>query len=228
MGEVKAKREKAPPYRKGELSGREYGKLTVLGVDRICGHQRISPKDRVWVCKCECGKYRTVTRQYLLYSSYGHACSCRPCAAKKVALTASALRRQWRDLMSHRFGLLTVLQPVSTYGYKNLTSSQKWQCLCDCGKRVVRTAKHLLSASRRDRQPSCLSCGYSRLCSVCGKRFIGHYTQSKCSANCKQKRERSRGRARYVNAKQLDVGMQFHDIRSKLTQALDSLQGDCK
>lgn len=98
---------------KRDLTGKRYGKLTVL--------ERTDKRKNgciVWRCHCDCGKEVLLARNVLVS---GNTTSC-GCWA----------RRELDDLSGQRFGKLTV---VSFHGKTN--GHRTWNCRCDCGKETV-------------------------------------------------------------------------------------------
>ncbi len=105
-----------------DLTGMKFGKLTAI--ERTEDH--ISPKGKhttMWFCKCECGKYKVISRNNLIK---GITKSC-GCLQKEIAHSTS-----FQDLTDMRFGRLTVL-------YRSENDKQNktiWHCKCDCGNEV--------------------------------------------------------------------------------------------
>lgn len=97
-----------------DLTGKKYGKLTVL---KYAGYgankrQRISQ----WECLCDCGNV-CVVPGYQLQTGRRKSCGCIRVASEK--------------LQGLRFGKLTVLEKDQEGG----TSIRKVICLCDCGNK---------------------------------------------------------------------------------------------
>lgn len=97
-----------------DLSGRSFGRLTVLGPVEVGVHTR-------WKCACACGGEKVVSRTYLLLTSKEPSCGC--ASAEKAAA------RRFRDLTGLRFGRLMVAE------FLRFDQSRKsiWRCACDCG-----------------------------------------------------------------------------------------------
>lgn len=97
-------------YRRTDLTGEVFGKLTVTGVDT---HQK-DTNYTTWKCKCECGGERTTTQQVLMKGN-ANSCGC--------------LRRD--DIKGNKYGRLTVLR------YDEIKSKDTgytyWECKCECG-----------------------------------------------------------------------------------------------
>lgn len=91
-----------------DLTGRRFGKLTVLGLDRV-------NKTGVtyWKCRCDCGNECIVSRQSLQKRKY---LSC-GCTSPKTKVHVGA-----------KYGRLTVIEDL---GSRNRI--HYWRCQCDCG-----------------------------------------------------------------------------------------------
>ncbi len=100
-----------------DLSGKTFGKLTVVGRSDIPCKWGVT-----WNCRCECGNTRSVLANLL---NSGQVKSCVPCST-----TA-------KDITGQRFGRWTVISRGESKRYKNGTSIY-WNVVCDCGtKRAV-------------------------------------------------------------------------------------------
>ena len=95
----------------GDLIGRRYGKLLVLGYDHS------EKKRRYWLCQCDCGN-TTVVPTASLNSGNTTSCGC-----GKVPSVI--------DLTGKRFGRLTALRKLDHKPGEDI----KWECVCDCGNR---------------------------------------------------------------------------------------------
>lgn len=100
------------PRNRQELTGKQFGKLTVTGYAGYGenGRQRIS----LWNCRCDCGQQCTVPG-YLLQSGRRKSCGC--------------IRTTPEKLIGMRFGKLTILSEDP----ENTTTLKKVICKCDCG-----------------------------------------------------------------------------------------------
>lgn len=103
-----------------DLSGRKFGKLTVVRRDQRLGKP-------VWICRCDCGNFTTVSG-----ASFRHdrvkSCGC--------------LGGKFIELTGHAFGRLTVLKRLPSIGWVTM-----WQCRCRCGKTVDVRAGNLRSGN---------------------------------------------------------------------------------
>lgn len=122
----------------GDLTGKKFGYLTVLGVDHI--ESDLNKKNtRYWKCKCSCGNITIVRTQHL---NSGHTKSC-GCYAKQRNREVNFI-----DETGNRYGRLTVIE----YYGKNSDNKSLWRCRCDCGNEKITTGKSL-------RAGFCKSCG---------------------------------------------------------------------
>lgn len=102
-----------------DLTNKKFGKLTAIRV--ATKEERPNPKQRYWVCQCDCGKQTVVLTNYL---TSGHTKSCGCQRAISMSETMST------NLINKQFGKLTV---------KNKTDLRAsdgciiWECQCDCG-----------------------------------------------------------------------------------------------
>lgn len=97
---------------KDDLTGRKYGRLTVVSYFRAT----IRPTGR-WKCLCDCGKETIVSTVRL---KQGRIKTCGTCP-KKIA-----------DLEGKTYGLLKVVDRVPNKIISGKTVVQ-WKCICQCG-----------------------------------------------------------------------------------------------
>lgn len=116
-------------YVREDLTGRRYGRLTV------CREIKQAEKSRrhYWLCRCDCGKEKTVEESHL---KTGHTKSC-GCYRKELP---SSLRI---DLTGRQFGRLKVLEEADN---SNRTG-EYWKCVCSCG-RLIEASKESLCAGK--------------------------------------------------------------------------------
>lgn len=100
-----------------DLTGRVFGKLTVLGIDRK-EHGKC-----YWRCKCSCqlGKERIVEGRYLRNGDITH-CGCE-----------NKRPPNFKDLTGMKFGHLTVIKEYEGDDRKIV----HWVCECDCENRTI-------------------------------------------------------------------------------------------
>ena len=122
-----------------DLVGKQFGKLTVL-------YRDTSKRRVMWVCKCECGREKSIRADALTGSK---AKSCGMCN---------------NDLTDQKFGRLIAL-------YKNGTDKAGhliWHCRCDCGNEIDVLATNLIQKYTQ----SC-GCMHSEVCSERGEDLVG-------------------------------------------------------
>lgn len=105
--------EKAPDMIGKDLTGMQFGKLTVL---KKSGN-KAKDGNPLWLCRCECGNMIETTKRRLITGNTS-SCGC----GKKPPL---------KDWIGKRFGKLT----VTAYAGKE-KGFHMWHCHCDCGKEV--------------------------------------------------------------------------------------------
>ena len=115
---------------KEDLTGKTFGRLTA-----IRPVSREGSKKRFWLCKCSCGAETTVEEFHL---KSGHTKSC-GCYRRELP------RQRQQDLTGRRYGRLLVLGPV----VEEDGSIRNWECLCDCGKKVVCYKENLYSGGHQ-------------------------------------------------------------------------------
>lgn len=155
--------------RKSDLTGMRFGKLiaVVPTMERKNGYT-------VWICKCDCGNTAHVSSRFL---KNGWATSC-GCESKKP---------RYDDLTGKRFGKLKVISVVEERDEKGRV---QWNCVCDCGKKIIVSAGQLVRGYRRS--CGCLShpqrkdwvgkqFGDLTVIAYDGKRDKKHYWKCKCS-----------------------------------------------
>ncbi|MCD7801304.1 MAG: transcriptional regulator [Clostridiales bacterium] len=116
----------------GDLTGRRFGSLTVVGPTEKRENRRI-----VWECRCDCGNTEYVQTQYLKDGS------------TKCCKTCQKENRPKRDITGQRFGSLTALYPTER---RDRDQSVIWHCRCDCGNEVEHSCAEL-------QRKSYISCG---------------------------------------------------------------------
>lgn len=113
---------KSPPN-KSNLTGKKFGKLTVLEeTDKRTKKQLV-----IYKCKCECENIIEVNSNRLLT---GHTKSC------------GCLNHTIKDLTGQEFGRLKVISFNGRY-----SNNTWWNCHCDCGKDVVVSSRGLSTGS---------------------------------------------------------------------------------
>lgn len=110
------------PHRGLDLTGRRFGKLTVLRQTE----KRMDQGSVVWLCQCDCGRQKEVSARRLTRGKV-RSCGCLSDPPPK-------------DYIGKRFGRLTVTE----YGGRTYRRTERsratinlWKCRCDCGKEVT-------------------------------------------------------------------------------------------
>lgn len=98
------------------MVGEVYGRLTV---EAYAGTDKSS--NSLWMCRCECGNSKLVTRGNLITGRY------RSCGCNRKGI----LDRRSKNLLNKKFGKITVLAQGHARGYRDY-----WLCQCDCGKKL--------------------------------------------------------------------------------------------
>lgn len=113
--------------RREDLTGRKFGKLTVIEfVDVPTTHHTF------WKCKCECGGETTI-RTDILKSGKTKSCGC--AARGRKALVS----------IGDKFGKLTVLEE---YG-RSKNGEILYKCKCECGNTAIVKGIHLFDGNTR-------------------------------------------------------------------------------
>src|SRR5438093_11322473 len=99
-----------------DLTGRTFERLTVLQRAATNKHGKCT-----WVCRCKCGKVRTVVGG-ALRSGNTKSCGC-------WNIEVATKRLHFNNLTGRRFGRLLVLSRV----HNSKDGHAAWNCLCDCG-----------------------------------------------------------------------------------------------
>lgn len=155
--------------RKSDLTGQRFGKLVAVEPtkERKNGYT-------IWLCRCDCGNTVHVASRFL---KNGWTTSC-GCVEKKP---------RYEDLTGRRFGKLKV---VSMAEERDPRGRIQWNCVCDCGNKIVAPAGQLTNGYRRS--CGCLSrpprkdwvgkqFGDLTVIAYDGKRDKKHYWKCKCS-----------------------------------------------
>ena len=102
-----------------DLTNNKYGRLTVLHKDT----ERKTNNGSYWICKCECGKVKSIKSSSLRRGEI------KSCGCLRNERTYAANEHNRDHLEGQKFGKLTVI--------KKDESKPKgvvyWICLCDCG-----------------------------------------------------------------------------------------------
>lgn len=115
------------------VQGQRFGKLVVV---KSAGSS-LKAQGRLWQCKCDCGKF-TVTSTSQLRSGGKRSCGCLVTAARKWLGARLSVSRAI-DMRGKQIGVLKVIGLA--IGKRN--GGQYWECLCSCGKHVVKSGYKL-------------------------------------------------------------------------------------
>ena len=110
-------RQRASRRQAEDLTGRQFGDLTVLRRAESDGRRGVR-----WLCRCACGK-ETVVPASQLKSGGTRSCGC-----KRYGTPHNK-----NDLTGQRFGRLTALYHVAR---EDRARDSYWHCRCDCGKEL--------------------------------------------------------------------------------------------
>jgi hypothetical protein len=113
-----------------DLTGKRFGRLVVCVLD-------ITKRTLHWVCRCDCGKIKSVDGHGL---KRGSIASC-GCLQKDMA--GAFGRKNLNDLKGKRFGRLVAVEYVSKH---------RWRCVCDCENVRIVDAKFLHNGTAVDCQ----------------------------------------------------------------------------
>ena len=103
------------PRKREDLTGRKFGKLTVVRYDKTDPHG-----ETFWFCKCDCGNPNLVSvRRQSLMTGSTSSCGC--------------LRHEHEDLTGQRFNRLTAIG----FAGRDRENKALWRCRCDCGNETV-------------------------------------------------------------------------------------------
>lgn len=97
-----------------EMIGKKFGQLTIIDIDN-------NKKKRLfyWICKCDCGKIKSIREGHLLDSSTTS------CGCFRIKFHQNKFRHR---LIGKKFGYWTVIK----FSHK-IKGRIHWLCKCDCG-----------------------------------------------------------------------------------------------
>lgn len=117
-------------FSKKGITGKRFDMWTVLGFDCKLG------KCYYWLCRCDCGKEKSV-RSEALTNGRSKSCGCNRNVKEKI--------------IGKRFGLLTVTRKIEEV---YLEGSYFYECRCDCGGTIKTTSTKILSGKIKNRDSS--------------------------------------------------------------------------
>lgn len=101
-----------------DLTGKQYGRLTVLRFDKQLANGKTS-----WLCQCDCGNQCVVTAHSLHFKKR------KSCGCLHRKLDVGSVE----DLTGRVFGKLTVIKATSL---KDSNGAALWLCRCECGTEI--------------------------------------------------------------------------------------------
>ena len=124
------RRERAAETSFVDLTGKEFGELTVL--QQIDNQSR--KRGRLWLCRCSCGSEYTVLGT-LLTNGYRQHCP------------GKAHRRNYAfsNIAGQKYECLTALYPIEKRSGRSVT----WHCRCDCGNEIDVPYNNLVHSNMR-------------------------------------------------------------------------------
>ena len=151
------KKEKAYARREN-LIGMKFGRLTVIekAEDHVYPSGAHRPR---YKCLCDCGNEVIVMANSLKNKS----CQSCGCLQRERASKVNSV-----DLVGKKFGRLTVL---SKSDKRNKKGDVMWECICDCGKHVIKTTAAL--THNKSRLKSCGCATVDRIREVSFKDLTG-------------------------------------------------------
>ena len=118
-----------------DLTGQRFGRL--VAVRRT--EQRTGAGTCIWLCRCDCGRFVTVSVGSLSRSN-------RPGTRSCGCLTPDLIRERCQlDVTGWRFGRLVALERVG----RSPEGRAVWRCGCDCGRTTDVRLNHLRSGDTR-------------------------------------------------------------------------------
>jgi hypothetical protein len=123
------KRKERAEQQKTDITGNRYGKLVVI-------EQKYVNNIKHAVCKCDCGKFKTVRSTGSLTGGSITSCGC------LRRETVAGLK--FKDLTGQVFGRLTVIKQSS-----NKKDRVRWTCKCDCGTFCEKYSKTLVNGDTK-------------------------------------------------------------------------------
>lgn len=139
------------------LVGQKFGMLTVLSEAAPRPRRKENGCRRMWYCRCDCGKTKTIMQVNLTSQDGTRSCGCLFWKVRKSI-------RNGLDLTGNQYGWLTVLRRADVQQLGKNNNRTYWECLCDCGTNTIVQTDHLVNGHTR-------SCGCMKRYMKRGKRF---------------------------------------------------------
>lgn len=106
-----------------DMTGKKFNHWTVI--ERAPNNKS---GDAMWLCECDCEEHtRQIVKGSSLRSGHSKSCGC-----LKKATTAETGRKNSKNLVGQKFGLLTVLEKGESKNYKVY-----WKCQCSCEEKNI-------------------------------------------------------------------------------------------
>jgi hypothetical protein len=131
---------------KHDLTGRRFGKLTIVTMVRVGDGLR-----NKWLCRCDCGRQH-LANTYNLISGSTTSCKC---------ARAERGRATRKSMVGLRFGQLVVISPTG----KEANGEYIYLCRCDCGKEKAIRGRCLRSGNAT-------TCGCGRIAAILAARAL--------------------------------------------------------
>lgn len=113
-----------------DIAGERFGRLVAIEPITINGRRK-------WICKCDCGSIKVIATGALM-SGGTKSCGC--------------LSKDFLDLTGKKFGRLEV---ISKNKERSVNGYIHWNCVCECGNRVVVSTSNLTNKDISKRVQSC-------------------------------------------------------------------------
>lgn len=117
-----------------DLTGQRFGML--IAKERVSCPRNLKSGSAWWRCCCDCGGYKDVSSSNLIAGDT-KSCGCQD-------------KTHFVDLVGKKFGRLTVISRAENNKY----NQSCWNCLCDCGNKIV-----VRGGSLKDKKNGTKSCG---------------------------------------------------------------------
>lgn len=105
-----------------DISGKRFGKLTAIKIDGKTNYGQIT-----WLCRCDCGKYKSCARAYLRTADIPN-CGCtkseKSIIVTKHGMSYSKLYYKWSSMKSRCFNKNN--NEYKNYGGRGITVCQEW------------------------------------------------------------------------------------------------------
>lgn len=111
------RRERQSRARRHELKGKRLGMLQVIKQMGVNSHGNY-----VWLCRCDCGRFKTISSGQLLSKT-------RPTTSCGCLIGKSSRERTLKDMTGQRYGRLVGLRRVPSPN----SNTARWLFVCDCG-----------------------------------------------------------------------------------------------